>query len=72
MIKYLDSNMLEQVDVACEEVPLVSYLDDMNIGGKLTPAAGAFCRVCVGGDELRNIGLEPRRPKCGIYSGYKE
>ena len=28
--------VLERVDAACEEAPHVSYLDDMNIVGKLT------------------------------------
>ena len=37
--------VLERVDAACEEAPLVAHLDDMRIGGKLTPAAGAFRRV---------------------------
>jgi len=33
--------VLEQVDAVCEEVPLVSYLNDMDIVNKLTPAAEA-------------------------------
>ena len=64
--------VLERVDTACEEAPLVSYLDDMSIVGKLTPAAGAFRRLCVDDDGVRSIGLEPRPPKCGIYGGAKE
>ena len=51
--------MLERVDAACEEAPLVSYLDDMSIVGKLTPAAGAFRRLGVDDDGVRSIGLEP-------------
>ena len=62
--------VLERVD-ACEEEPLVSYLDDMNIVGKLTPAAGACWRLCVDEDGVHSIGLEPRLPKCGIYGGDK-
>ena len=64
--------VLERVDAACEEAPLVAYLDDMGIVGKLTPAAGAFWRVCVDDAGVRSIGLEPRLPKCGIYGGDKE
>ena len=63
--------VLEQVDAACEEAPLVSYLDDMNIVGKLTPAAGALRRLCVDDDGVRSVGLEQRLPKCGIYGGDK-
>ena len=63
--------VLERVDAACEEALLVSYLDDMNIVGKLIPAAGSFRRVCVADDEVRSIGLEPQLPKCGIYGGDK-
>ena len=40
-------HVLERVDATCEEAPRVSYLDDMSIVGKLTPAAGAFRRLCV-------------------------
>ena len=50
----------------------MSYLDDMSIVGKLTPAAGAFRRLCVDGAGVRSIGLEPRLPTCGIYGGDKE
>ena len=49
----------------------MSYLDDMNIVGKLTPAAGAFRMLCVDDDGVRSIGLEPRLTKCGIYGGDK-
>ena len=61
--------VLDRVDAACEEAPHVSYLDDMNIVGKLTSAA--FRRLCVDDDGVRSIGLEPRLPKCGIYGGDK-
>ena len=64
--------MLERVDAACDEAPLVAYLDDMSIVGKLTPAAGAFRPPWVDDDGVRSIGLEPRLPKCGIYGGDKE
>ena len=64
--------VLERVDAACEEAPLASYLDDMNIVGKLTPAASAFRRRCTDDDGVRSIGLQPRLPKCGIYGGDKE
>ena len=64
--------VMEHVDAACEEAPLVSYLDDMNIVDNLTPAAGAFRRLCVDNDGVCSIGLEPRLPKCGIYGGDKE
>ena len=50
----------------------MSYLDDMNIVGKLTPIAGAFRRLCVDDEGVRSIGLEPRLPTCGIYGGGKE
>ena len=50
----------------------MAYLDDMSIVGKLTPAAGAFRRLCVDDEGVRSIGLEPRLPKCGIYGGDKE
>ena len=50
----------------------MSYLDDMSIVGNLTPAAGAFQRLCVDDDAARSIGLEPRLPKCGIYGGDKK
>ena len=50
----------------------MSYLDDMNIVGKLMPAAGALRRLCVDDDGVRSIGLVPRLPKCGIYGGDKE
>ena len=50
----------------------MSYLDNMSMVGKLTPAAVAFRRLCVNDDGVRSIGLEPRLPKCGIYSGDKE
>ena len=58
--------VLKRVYVACKEAPLVSYLDNMYIVGKLTPAAGAFRRLCVDDDGVRSTGLEPRLPKCGI------
>ena len=32
--------VLELGDAACEEAPLVTCLDDMNIVGKLAPAVG--------------------------------
>ena len=64
--------VLERVDTACEEGRLVSYLDDMSIVSTLTPAAGAFRRLCVDDDGIRSIGLELRLPKCGIYGGDKE
>ena len=32
--------VLERVEAACEVAPLVAYLNDMSIVGKLTPAAG--------------------------------
>ena len=64
--------VLERVDAACAVPPLVSYLDDMSIVGRLTPAAGAFRRLCVDDDGVRSTGLEPRLPKCGIYGGDKE
>ena len=64
--------VLERVDAACQEAPLVSYVDDMSIVGKLTPAACAFRRLCADDDGVRSIGLEPRLPKCGIYGGDKE
>ena len=51
--------VLERVDAACKEAPLVSYLDDMNTVGKLTPAAGAFRRLCVADAGVRSIELEP-------------
>ena len=60
--------VLDQVEAAWEEAPLV-YLDDMNIVGKLTPAAGAFQQLCMDGDGVRSIGLKPRPPKCSNYSG---
>ena len=61
--------VLERDDAACEEAPLVSYVDDTSIACKLTPAAGAFRLLCVDDDGVRSIGLEPRLPKCGIYGG---
>ena len=64
--------VLERVDAACEEAPLVSYLDDKEIVSKLTPAAAAFRRLCVDDDGVRSIGLEPRLPKCGIHGGDEE
>ena len=64
--------VLERVDATCEEAPLMSYLDEMSIVGKLTPAAGAFRRLCVDDDGVRSTGLDPRLPKCGIYGGDKE
>ena len=64
--------VLEQVDAACDKAPLVLYLDDMNIVGKLTPAADTFQRLSVDNDGVHSIGLEPRLPKCGIYGGDKE
>ena len=64
--------VLERVDAACEEAPLVVYLDDTSIVGKVTPVAGAFRRLCVDDDGVRSTGLEPRLPKCGIYGGDKE
>ena len=64
--------MLVRVDAACEEAPLVAYLDDMGIVCKLTPADGAFRRLCVDDDGVRSQGLEQRLPKCGIYGGHKE
>ena len=42
--------VLDQFDAACEEAPLESYLDDMNIFGKLMPAAGSIRRLCVDHD----------------------
>ena len=61
--------VLERVDAACEEAPLVSHL--YYLVGKLTQAAGAFRRLCVD-DTGVLIGLEPRLPECGIYVGDKE
>ena len=49
----------------------MSYLDNMNIVGKLTSAAGAFRRLCVDDAGVRSVGLEPRLPRCGIYGGDK-
>ena len=65
--------VLEQVDAACEEAPLVPYVDDKNTVGKLTPAAGAFRQLYEDDDGVRSkgLGLEPRLPKCGIYGGDK-
>lgn len=57
----------ERVDAVCEEAPLVPYLDNMNIPGKLAPAASAFRPLCVDDDAIRSIGLEPRTFKCGFY-----
>ena len=42
------------------------HLDDMSIIGKLTPAAGAFRRLCMDDDGVRSIRLEPRLRKCGV------
>ena len=64
--------VLERVDAACEEAPLVSYLRDMNVVGKLTPAAVAFRRLCLDEHGVCSIGLAPCLPKCGIYGGDKE
>ena len=64
--------VLERANAACEEAPLVSYLDDMRIVGKLTTTAVAFRRLCVDDNGVHSIGLEPRLPKCGIYDGDKE
>ena len=47
-------------------------LDDMNIVGKLTPAAVAFRWLCVDADGVRCVGLETRLPDCDICSGDKE
>ena len=47
-------------------------LDDMNIVGKLMPAAAAFRWLCVDADGVRCVGLEPRLPECGICGGDKE
>ena len=44
----------------------------MSIVGKLTPAAGAFRRMCVDDDGVRSIGREQRLLKCGIYGGDNE
>ena len=59
--------VLERVDAACEEAPLVSYLADMNMVGKLAPASRALQRLCVNSNGLRRIEVEPYTPKCGIY-----
>ena len=64
--------VLERVDVACGEARLVVNWDGMRIFGKITPAAGAFRRLCVDADGVRSIGLEPQLPKCSIYGGDKE
>ena len=64
--------VLERIDAACAEAPLVSYLDDMNMVGKLTPAGGAVRRLCVDDNKVCSKGLEPLLPKCGIYVGDKE
>ena len=64
--------VLVRVDAACEEAPLVSYLDDMSIVGYLTPAAGAFRRLCMDDEGVRSIVLELRHPRFGIYGGDKE
>ena len=64
--------VLERVAEACKEAPLVSYLDDTNIVGKLRPTTGTFRRLCMDDDAVRSIGLEPRLPKCGIYGSDKE
>ena len=37
MFALMPQRMLERSDTACEEAPRVSYLDDVNIVGKLTP-----------------------------------
>ena len=54
--------VLEQVDAACAEAPLVWYMDDMNILGNLAPSYGAFLRLCVDDDGVRSIGLQPQLP----------
>ena len=54
--------VLEQFDAVCKEAPLVSNLDDVHIVGRVTPATGAFRRLCVDGDGVRSIGLDPRHP----------
>ena len=48
------------------------YLKDMNMVGKLMPAAGSFRRLSVDVEGVRSLGLEPPLPKCGIYGGDKE
>ena len=47
---------------ACEEAPLVSCWDDMTIVGELTPAAGAFRRLCVDDMESAASGLSRDSP----------
>ena len=76
--------VLEQVDAACEEAPLVSYLVDMKIDGKLrrlwisrrgsrrgSRRPPALRRLCVDDDGVRSKGIEPQLPKCGICGGDK-
>ena len=58
--------VLDRVDVACEEAPLVSYLDDMNIVGNVTSLACAFRQLCMDDDGVHSIAVEPRLPKCRI------
>ena len=48
------------------------FARSLNTLGKLTPTAACSGRLCVDGDGVRSIGLEPRTPKCGIYGGDKE
>ena len=64
--------VLEQGDAVCQEAPPVSHLDNMNIVGKLLPAAGASRRLCMDRDGVRSIGLELRASKCGIHVSDKE
>ena len=64
--------VLDRDDVACEEAPLVSYLDNMSVVGKLTPAAGVFRPLSMDEQGVRSIGLEPRLLNGGIYGGDKE
>ena len=53
--------VLERVDAACEEAPLVSYLYYTSIVVKLTPAPGAFRPLFVSDAGVRSIWLDPRR-----------
>ena len=64
--------VLEQINAACEEAPLVLYLVNMPLSGKITPAFGAFRRLCMDDAGVRSVGLDPQLPRCGIYGGHKE
>ena len=55
--------VLEWVDAASREAPLVPYGVDMNNCGKVMPASGLFRHLCMDDAGVRSIRVDSQAPK---------